>query len=71
LEDSVVFADGGGVNFGGGQREIPIAGKGLRGGKRDPAIVDCRNGEADITAKDYDSKPDYVVLVVTLFTAAR
>lgn len=30
LEEGIVFANGGGVDLGGGQGEIPVSGKGLR-----------------------------------------
>jgi len=54
LQGGVIFADGGGVDFCGREREIPVSGEGFWWRQGDPAIVDCSYAEADIAAEDYE-----------------
>ncbi len=58
LQRRVVLADSGGVHLGRGQRKVPVAGEGLGRRQRDPAVVDGRDGEADVPPEDDDGEPD-------------
>lgn len=57
LEEGVVLANGGGVDLGRGEREVPVPGECLGGRQGDPSVVDCSDSEADVTAEDDGGKP--------------
>jgi hypothetical protein len=53
------FGDLGWVDFGGGERKVPISHKRFRRGKRDVAIVYRRNTQPKVSSQNNHSKPDY------------
>lgn len=57
LQECVVLADGGGVNFGRRKGEVPIPGERLWRRKRYPPVVDGGNTQAHITAEDGSCEP--------------
>lgn len=40
------------MHDGGGERKVPVAGKGYGAGEGDVAVVDCCYGEGGVTAED-------------------
>jgi hypothetical protein len=59
LEKGVVFADGGRMNLGRWQREVPVTGEGLWRRQRDPPVVDGGNAEANVAAQNDEGEPYY------------
>lgn len=57
LQEGVVLADGRRVDLSRGERKIPIAHESLRWRQRDPPVVDGRDGQGDVSAKNDYSEP--------------